>query len=56
MPAGHLAVVERLMAWFAVCSGRTCYEGPQYDLLYKWLLDPDIMHDSFDHSMFSKNR
>ena len=37
-------------------SERQFCERLEYDLLFKWFLDLNIMDRSFDHSVFAKNR
>ena len=44
------------MALFSVRSERKFCERLEYDLLFKWFLDLNIMDSSFDHSVFAKNR
>ena len=51
IPPEHL-----LMALYSVRSERQCCERLEYDLLFKWFLDLNIMDHSFDHSVFAKNR
>ena len=45
-----------LMALFSVRSERQFCERLEYDLLFKWFLDLNIMDQSFDHSVFAKNK
>ncbi len=40
----------------SVRSERQFCERLEYELLFKWFLDVNIMDGSFDHSVFSKNR
>ena len=44
------------MALFSVRSERQFCERLEYDPLFKWFLDLNIMDHSFDHSVFSKNK
>ena len=44
------------MALFSVRSERQFCERLEYDLLFKWFLDLNIMDHNFDHSVFAKNR
>ncbi|MEM7156210.1 MAG: IS5 family transposase [Myxococcota bacterium] len=37
-------------------SERQLCEQLQYNLLYRWFLDMDMVEDAFDHSTFAKNR
>ena len=53
--AGAPAESLPLMALYSVRSERQC-ERLEYDLLFKWFLDLNIMDHSFDHSVFAKNR
>ena len=52
----HLLKACLLMALFSVRSERQFCERLEYDLLFKWFLDLNIMDHSFDHSVFAKNR
>ena len=52
----HLLKACLLMALFSVPSERQFCERLEYDLLFKWFLDLNIMDHSFDHSVFSKNK
>ncbi|MBU4599611.1 MAG: IS5 family transposase [Proteobacteria bacterium] len=45
-----------LMALYSVRSERLFCEQLDYNLLFRWFLDMDMVEDSFDHSTFSKNR
>ena len=45
-----------LIALFSVRGERQFCERLQYDLLFKWFLDLNIMDPAFDHSVFSKNK
>ena len=56
MPPEHLLKAGLLMALYSVRSERQCCERLEYDLLFKWFLDLNIMDHSFDHSVFAKNR
>ena len=44
------------MALYSVRSERQFCERLDYDLLFKWFLDLNIIDHSFDHSVFAKNR
>ena len=44
------------MALFSVRSQRQFCERLEYDLLFKWFLNLNIMDHSFDHSVFARNR
>ena len=56
IPPEHLLKACLLMALFSVRSERQFCERLEYDLLFKWFLDLNIMDQSFDHSVFAKNR
>ena len=56
IPPEHLLKACLLMALFSVRSERQFCERLEYDLLFKWFLDLNIMDHSFDHSVFAKNR
>ena len=43
------------MALFSVRSERQFCERLEYDLLFKWFLDLNIIDRSFDHSVLAKN-
>ena len=45
-----------LMALYSIRSERLFCEQLDYNLLFRWFLDMDMIEDSFDHSTFSKNR
>ena len=56
MPPEHLLKAGLLMALHSVRSERQFCERLEYDLLFKWFLDLNVMDHSFDHSVFAKNR
>ena len=56
IPPEHLLKACLLMALFSVRSERQFCDRLEYDLLFKWFLDLNIMDHSFDHSVFSKNK
>ena len=56
IPPEHLLKGCLLIALFSVRSERQFCERLQYDLLFKWFLDLNIMDPAFDHSVFSKNK
>ena len=56
IPPEHLLKACLLMALFTVRSERQFCERLEYDLLFKWFLDLNIMDHSFDHSVFAKNK
>ena len=56
IPPEHLLKACLLMALYSVRSERQFCERLEYDLLFKWFLDLNIMDHSFDYSVFAKNR
>src|SRR3990172_3052362 len=56
IPPQHLLKGCLLIALFSVRSERQFCERLQYDLLFKWFLDLNIMDPAFDHSVFAKNK
>jgi IS5 family transposase len=44
------------MALYSVRSDRLFCEQLEYNLLFRWFLDMDMVDEAFDHSTFSKNR
>ena len=56
IPPEHLLKGCLLIALFSVRGERQFCERLQYDLLFKWFLDLNIMDAAFDHSVFSKNK
>jgi transposase len=56
IPPEHLLKASLLMALFSVRSERQFCERLQYDLLFKWFLDLNIMDPAFDQSTFPKNK
>jgi transposase len=45
-----------LIALYSVRSERQFCEQLDYNLLFRWFLDMNVIEESFDHSVFSKNR
>lgn len=45
-----------LIALYSIRSERQFCEQLDYNLLFRWFLDMDIIEESFDHSTFTKNR
>lgn len=45
-----------LIALYSVRSERQFCEQLDYNLLFRWFLDMNMIEESFDHSVFSKNR
>ncbi len=56
IPPEHLLKACLLIALYSVRSERQFCERLQYDLLFKWFLDLNIMDPAFDASTFSKNK
>ena len=56
IPPEHLLKACRLIALYSVRSERQFCERLQYDLLFKWFLDMNIIDPAFDASVFSKNK
>ena len=56
IPPEHLLKGCLLMVLFSVRSERQLCERLEYDMLFKWFLDMNILDASFNHSVFSKNK
>jgi transposase len=56
VPPERLLKSTLLMAFYSVRSDRLFCEQLDYNLLFRWFLDMDMVDESFDHSTFSKNR
>jgi len=56
IPPEHLLKACLLIALYSVRSERQFCERLQYDLLFNWFLDLNIMDPAFDASTFSKNK
>jgi transposase len=56
IPPERLLKATLLMAFYSVRSDRLFCEQLDYNLLFRWFLDMDMVEESFDHSTFSKNR
>lgn len=56
IPPERLLKSMLLMALYTVRSERLFCEQLEYNLLYRWFLDMDMIEPSFDASTFSKNR
>jgi transposase len=56
IPPEHLLKGCLLMALYTIRSERQFCERLQYDLLFKWFLDLNIMDPAFNPSTFSKNK
>jgi transposase len=56
IPPERLLKSMVLMALYTVRSERLFCEQLDYNLLFRWFLNMDMVEPSFDHSTFSKNR
>ena len=56
IPPERLLGATLLMALYSVRSERMFCEQLDYNLLFRWFLDMDMLEDGFDASTFSKNR
>jgi transposase len=56
IPPERLLKAGLLMAFYSVRSERLFCEQLDYNLLFRWFLDMDIVEPSFDHSTLSRNR
>jgi transposase len=56
IPPEHLLKACLLIALYSIRSERQFCERLQYDLLFKWFLDLNIMDSAFNASSFSKNK
>lgn len=56
IPPERLLKATLLMAFYSVRSERLFCEQLDYNLLFRWFLDMDMVEESFDHSTFSRNR
>ena len=56
VPPERLLKSTLLMALYSVRSDRLFCEQLDYNLLFRWFLDMDMVEEAFDHSTFSKNR
>src|SRR4030042_6903196 len=56
IPPEHLLKGSLLIALYSIRSERQFCERLQYDLLFKWFLDMNIIDPAFDASTFSKNK
>jgi transposase len=56
IPPERLLKASLLMAFYTIRSERLFCEQLDYNLLYRWFLDMDMLEESFDHSSFSRNR
>lgn len=56
VPPERLLKGTLLMAFYSIRSERLLCEQLDYNLLYRWFLDMDMVEESIDHSTFSRNR
>lgn len=56
IPPERLLKAGLLISLYTIRSERAFCEDLNYNLLYRWFLDMDMMEPSFDASTFSKNR
>lgn len=56
VPPERLLKALLLQALFSVRSERQLCEQLQYNLLYRWFLDMDMLEDAFAPTVFTKNR
>jgi transposase len=56
IPPERLLKSTLLIALYSVRSERLFCEELDYNLLYRWFLDMNMLEDGFDHSSFSTNR
>lgn len=56
VPPERLLRASLLIALYSVCSERSFCKELEYNLLYRWTLDMDLLERSFDATIFTKNR
>jgi transposase len=56
VPPERLLKSTLLIALYSVRSDRLFCEQLDYNVLFRWFLDMDMVEESFNHSTFSKNR
>jgi transposase len=56
IPPERLLKSQLLIALYSVRSERLFCEQLDYNMLFRWFLDMDMVEKSFDHSAFTKNR
>ena len=56
IPPERLLKASLLIALYSVRSERAFCEELEYNLLFRWFLDMDLMEPSFDPTTFTKNR
>ncbi len=56
VPPERLLKASLLMSLYSVRSERAFCEELEYNLLFRWFLDMNLMERSFDPTVFTKNR
>ena len=56
IPPERLLKASLLIALYSVRSERAFCEELDYNMLYRWFLDMNLMEPSFDATVFTKNR
>jgi transposase len=56
IPPERLLKASLLMALYTVRSERQLCEQLDYNMLFRWFLDMDMVEPGFDHSTFTRNR
>ena len=56
VPPERLLKASLLIALYSVYSERAFCKEFEYNLLYRWFLDMDLIERSFDATVFAKNR
>lgn len=56
VPPERLLKAVILMALFSIRSERQLVQQVDYNMLFRWFLDMDLVEPVFNHSVFSKNR
>jgi len=56
IPPERLLKAELLMALYSIPSERAFCEQLDYNILFRWFLNMNLVEPSFDHSSFTKNR
>src|SRR5687767_4399297 len=56
VPPERLLKGQLLIALYSIRSERQFCEQLQYNLLFRWFLDMDMLEQAFDASTFSRNR
>src|SRR5919205_3714935 len=56
IPPERLLKASLLIALYSVRSERAFCEELEYNLLFRWFLDMDLVEPSFDPTVFTKNR